>query len=59
MKYLPEQDSEWWYTYMRNNAWYLADRIEKMVQAMEEGDEEYQEFSEITLRRFCPTSGRR
>lgn len=54
MKYLPKEDSEWHYTYMRNNAWYLARRIEEMVKAMEEGDEKYQEFFRNHFRAVLP-----
>ena len=47
-------DVEWHYTYMQNNARYLAMRIEEMLEAMDKGDKEYQEFFRNHFRVVLP-----
>lgn len=54
MKHLPENEPEWWFNYMRNNAWYLADKIEEMLDAMDNNDKEYQEFFRNHFRAVLP-----
>lgn len=54
MKQLPETDQQWYYSHMRNNAWYLAKRIEQMVEAMDSGDTEYQDFFRNHFRAVLP-----
>lgn len=47
-------DLEWRCTYMQNNARYLLMRIEEMLEAMDNGDEEYQDFFRKHFKRVLP-----